>query len=78
MNVNDIQPGLYRHFRNGKHYEVIGVAIHSETKEEMVVYIARYDCDVYGFDQLWVRPKSMFAELVEHQGELVQRFVPIR
>lgn len=48
--------GLYRHYK-GKHYEVIGVARHSETGEELVVYRA-----LYGERGLWVRPLAMFAE----------------
>lgn len=33
----EIRPGRYRHFK-GKEYEVLGVARHSETEEEYVVY----------------------------------------
>ena len=32
-----VQPGRYRHFK-GNEYEVLGMARHSETEEEMVVY----------------------------------------
>ena len=60
--------GLYRHYK-GNLYEVIGVASHSETLEEMVVYRARY-----GEQRLWVRPLSMFQEMVEHEGKSVPRF----
>lgn len=60
--------GLYRHFKGGM-YEVIGIAIHSETLEEMVIYRARY-----GEQKLWVRPMNMFLETVEHEGRLVPRF----
>lgn len=66
-----IQPGRYRHFK-GNEYEVIGVAKHSETLEEYVVYRA-----LYGEGGLWVRPRSMFEELVEVDGELKPRFTYI-
>lgn len=38
--MESIKPGRYRHFK-GKEYEVLGVARHSETEEELVVYRAR-------------------------------------
>ncbi len=60
--------GTYRHYK-GNLYTVIGVAKHSETLEEMVVYRAEY-----GERGLWVRPKTMFEETVEVNGETVQRF----
>jgi hypothetical protein len=66
--------GKYQHYKNGKFYEVIGVARHSETQEEMVVYIALYLCPQYGLDQLWVRPKSMFTEIMTYEGKNVPRF----
>lgn len=61
-------PGRYRHYK-GKDYVVLGVARHSETEEEMVVY--RQD---YGDRGLWVRPKAMFLETVEMDGRNVERF----
>lgn len=69
-----MQPGKYQHFRNQKFYEVIGVALHSETKEEMVVYKALYESGELAFGQLWVRPKKMFLEQVLHEGKWVPRF----
>jgi hypothetical protein len=59
--------GKYQHFRNGKTYEVIGSATHSETLEEMVVYLDDKN-------QTWVRPKKMFFEEVEHEGAMMPRF----
>lgn len=52
--------GLYVHYKNKK-YKVIGVARHSETLEEVVVYEALYPNDL---GKLWVRPKKMFCEIV--------------
>lgn len=66
-----IKPGRYRHFK-GKEYEVIGVAKHSETEEEMVVYR-----QLYGEHGLWVRPASMWEEKVERDGKTFTRFTYI-
>ena len=66
--------GKYQHFKNKQLYEVIGIAIHSETLEEMVAYKALYDNSPFEFGQLWVRPKQMFLEMVEHEGKMVPRF----
>lgn len=63
-----IQPGKYRHYK-GKEYEVIGLAKHSETLEDLVVYKA-----LYGDGQMWVRPVKMFEEFVEVDGKKVPRF----
>ncbi len=64
--------GIYEHYK-GKHYEVIGVAHHSETLEELVVYKALYTTQ-FGDDSWWVRPKAMFEEKVLVDGKLVPRF----
>jgi hypothetical protein len=69
--------GKYQHFRNKQLYEVIGFALHSETLEEMVVYRALYESEDFGKDQLWVRPKAMFFEEVEHEGRRVPRFARV-
>lgn len=69
--------GKYQHFKNKQTYEVIGFAIHSETKEEMVIYKALYESSDYGLNQTWVRPKVMFFQEVEHEGKRVPRFAPI-
>lgn len=64
----NILPGRYRHYK-GKEYQVMGMATHSETLEPMVVYRA-----LYGAYGLWVRPASMWNELVETAGGTVPRF----
>ena len=64
----EIKTGRYRHFK-GNEYAVLGIAKHSETLEEMVVYRA-----LYGEHGLWVRPASMWNETVERDGRTVQRF----
>jgi hypothetical protein len=63
-----IKPGKYIHFK-GKEYEVTGIAVHSETLEDMVVYRS-----LYGDGKIWVRPAAMCNEIVEHNGRLVKRF----
>lgn len=63
--------GKYQHSKNQKFYNVIGVATHSETLEELVIYVALYDNPV---SKLWVRPKKMFLEKVELNGKKVPRF----
>ena len=63
-----IQAGVYRHYK-GNTYQVIGIAKHSETEEDLVVYRA-----LYGAFGLWVRPLDMFGEKVEIGGKIVPRF----
>jgi hypothetical protein len=63
-----IRPGRYRHYK-GNEYTVLGVARHSETLEELVVYRQEY-----GDHGLWVRPAAMFAETVIVDGRAVPRF----
>ena len=64
----EIRKGRYRHFK-GNMYEVICIAKHSESLEEMVVYRA-----LYGEGDLWVRPASMWDETVERDGKTFKRF----
>ena len=64
----EIKPGKYRHF-NGNCYEVIGIAHHSETMEDLVVYRA-----LYGEQGLWVRPAAMWTETVDRDGYHGPRF----
>lgn len=66
--MTQIPTGRYRHYK-GKEYEVIGVARHSETEEELVVYRT-----LYGNFDLWVRPLAMFTETVVVDGVTVPRF----
>ena len=63
-----IKTGKYRHFK-GNEYEVLFVAKHSETLEEMVVYRA-----LYGEGGVWVRPAAMWEEEIERDGKKFRRF----
>ena len=62
-----IKKGIYKHFKGGK-YRVLGVAKHSETKEELVVY------QNINSGELWVRPVEIFVGGVEVDGKMVKRF----
>ena len=66
--ARQVSPGKYRHYK-GNLYTVFGVARHSETEEELVVYRQEY-----GDRGLWVRPLAMFVETVEVEGRQVPRF----
>jgi hypothetical protein len=63
-----MRKGKYQHYK-GNFYDVIGIAKHSETLEDMVVYRA-----MYGKHGLWVRPLKMFREKVVVNGKKVSRF----
>ena len=66
-----LRPGKYRHFKGGE-YQVQGIATHSETGEQLVVYTP-----LYGEGGLWTRPLSMFLEVVDRDGKQQPRFVYI-
>ncbi len=70
--MNKIKKGLYEHFK-GKRYEVLGVAVHSETLEQLVAYRSLYKGN-FPKGTIWVRPMAMFKEKVSVNGKLVQRF----
>ena len=69
--MNGIKIGKYRHFKGGE-YEVLTLAKHSETGEELVVYRA-----LYGEGQVWVRPAAMWCEELEREGKTFPRFTYI-
>ena len=69
--MQSILPGMYRHYK-GNNYQVLYLAKHSETLEDMVVYQA-----LYGERGIWVRPASMWNETVDYQGKQVKRFTYI-
>jgi hypothetical protein len=70
--AKSLKPGIYLHYKNLK-YKVLGVVVHSETLEEMVLYKA-----MYGEKLTWVRPLKMFFEKVEVDGKKVPRFRPLK
>ncbi|MCD4756191.1 DUF1653 domain-containing protein [bacterium] len=71
--MKGIRLGKYEHYK-GKQYEVIALARHSETLEELVVYKALYKSEEFGNNAVWARPRSMFLETVNIEGKEVPRF----
>lgn len=62
--MQEIEIGkTYRHYK-GNIYKIIAFAKHSETLEDMIVYQAIKD------GKTWVRPKSMWNEVVDNNGTL--------
>lgn len=61
---------LFRHYKD-KPYKYVGIAKHSETLEEMVIYETRYENKE---GRVWVRPKNMFFESVDLDGKTTPRF----
>ena len=51
---------LYRHFK-GMIMEVLAIAKHSETLEDLVVYKHTQN------DEIWARPKDLFLSEVDHE-----------
>jgi len=68
----EVKKGIYKHFK-GHTYKVIGIGKHSETFEEMVVYINTEDAD-----DIWLRPQKMFLENVTKEGKTFPRFEYIK
>lgn len=67
----EIEKGIYRHNKKGHLYEVIGVALETETGEPLVVYQPLYEDAEY---ELFARPYAMFTEEVEVNGVMKPRF----
>ena len=60
--------GIYQHYK-GNRYRVVGVARHSETLENLVIYQA-----LYGEHLLWARPREMFCEKLGAAEKQWERF----
>lgn len=68
--MSKIKLGNYLHSKSGKKYKILGVAKHSETLEELVIYEPLYESET----KFWVRPLKMFLEKVEVEGKKIPRF----
>ena len=64
--------GVYRHYK-GNYYKVIAVAKHTETEEDLVVYMA-----LYGNNDIWCRPLNMWNDEIEVNGQKLKRFELIK
>lgn len=73
MTTSQLKLGKYRHYR-GKEYELIGIAKHTETLEDLVIYKALYHSDEFGDNAIWARPLAMFIETVTIDGKEIPRF----
>jgi hypothetical protein len=71
--AKNLKKGIYKHFKGNK-YEVLSIALHSETLEEVVVYKNLYNHKKYGKNRLWIRPLKMFLEKVKVNGKKAKRF----
>lgn len=69
---NIIINGIYRHYK-GNLYKVLGLAKHSETEEDLVVYM-----QLYGDYAIWVRPMKMWNEIIEKDGKKYKRIELIK
>ena len=65
-----VKSGKYKHYK-GNFYQVLGIAHHSESLEELVVYKALYQTEG---ENLWVRPLKMFTETIAINGKEIKRF----
>ena len=69
-----VRPGIkVRHFKGGQ-YEIVGIGRHSETDEQLVVYRPLGDSALKPEEDFWVRPLSLFTEIVQRDEYHGPRF----
>lgn len=68
MHKYGMKLGTYLHSKTGNRYNVLMVARHSETGEELVIYQSLKVNNIYA------RPRDSFEEVVETRDKLVPRF----
>ncbi|MHB8442774.1 MAG: DUF1653 domain-containing protein [Patescibacteria group bacterium] len=66
----EIPLGIYKHYK-GNYYLIIGVAKHSETLEDVIIYVPLYKPENTA---MWVRPINMFFENVKVREKIIPRF----
>jgi hypothetical protein len=75
--MSELKLGKYQHYK-GKYYEVIGIALDTETREKMVLYKCLYPVndlpEEYGKDPIFTRSYDNFTENVEIKEQKVPRF----
>lgn len=70
--MDKLKTGIYEHYKGHK-YLVLGFAKHSETLDNLVVYVCLYENE-QSHQHMWVRPYEMFLETLEKDGEVIPRF----
>ena len=81
---NPLPHSHWRHYKSSwwddHTYEVLGIALNSETSEPMVLYRPLYDVPpeswAYGYDYV-IRPLALWHDIIEYEGKKVQRFTSI-
>jgi hypothetical protein len=72
-----MKKGTYKHYK-GQLYQVLGLGLHTETQEAMVMYTACYETpeleSTFGPKPVFLRPKKMFEEVIDWKGKKVPRF----
>ena len=63
----------YRHYK-GKTYKIVAIGRHHETLEEWAVYEGQYTSEEFGANPVWIRPISMFTEVIVREGKEMKRF----
>ena len=71
--MEKIKLGKYQHYKGG-FYEILGVGKNTETMEDFVVYKSLYKTSKFPIGSIWIRPKEMFFEQVEMNGQKIPRF----
>jgi len=71
--MTSFSTGTYQHYKGNK-YLVLGIAKHSETKEDLVVYVTLYENNMAS---MWVRPLAMFTQTIVIDGKSIPRFKKI-